>query len=167
MLMLLLLIGYGSTSDFMGNGLLALMRNPDQIALLKQQPGLIGSTVDELLRYDTPVQLLPFFAYEDVQIGNKLIRKDDQVNIVFGSANRDPGLCDNPERLDIRRREQKSLAFGVGARYCIGATLARAEAQIAFPAILKRFPNIHLKTEALTWFDSYSYRGLVSLPVAF
>jgi len=167
MLMLLLLIGYGSTSDFMGNGLLALMRNPDQIALLKQQPGLIGSTVDELLRYDTPVQLLPFFAYEDVQIGNKLIRKDDQVNIVFGSANRDPGLCDNPERLDIRRREQKSLAFGVGVRYCIGATLARAEAQIAFPAILKRFPNIHLKTESLTWFDSYSYRGLVSLPVAF
>lgn len=167
MLMLLLLIGYGSLSDFMGNGLLALMRNPDQLALLKQQPGLVGSAIDELLRYDTPVQLLPFFAYEDVQIGNKLIRKDDQVNILFGSANRDPGLCDNPEHLDIRRRELKTLAFGLGARYCIGATLARAQAQIAFPAILKRFPNIHLKTEALTFFDSYSYRGLVSLPVAF
>ena len=167
MLMLLLLIGYGSLSDFLGNGLLALIRNPDQMALLQQQPDLIGSAVEELLRYDTPVQLLPFFAYEDVQIGNKLIRKDDQVNIIFGSANRDPGLFENPDSLDIRRREQKNLAFGLGARFCIGATLARALAQIAFSAILKRFPNIHLKTETLTWFDSYSYRGLVSLPVAF
>lgn len=167
MLMLLLLIGYGSLSDFMGNGLLALIRNPDQIALLQQQPGLIASTVEELLRYDTPVQLLPFFAYEDVQIGNKLIRKDDQANIVFGSANRDPELCDNPDSLDIRRREQKNLSFGFGARFCIGATLARVQGQIAFSAILKRFPNIHLKTENLPRSDSYSYRGLESLPVAF
>lgn len=167
MLMLLLLIGYGSVSDSVGNGLLALIRNPDQMALLQQQPDLIAAAAEELLRYDTPVQLLPFFAYEDVQIGNKLIRKDDQVNIVFGSANRDPGLCDNPDSLDIRRREQKYLSFGLGARFCIGATLARALAQTAFSAVLKRFPNIHLKTENLTWFDSYSYRGLVHLPVAF
>lgn len=159
--------GHETTMNLIGNGLLALLRHPDQIKQLKTTPALIQSTVEELLRYDSSVQMTARSALVDVEIDGKLIRKGQQVIVVLGAANRDPDQFPDPDRLDIARTENRHIAFGQGIHYCLGAPLARVEAQIAINTLLRRMPTLRLQTNTLEWRDTVTLRGLKALPVAF
>jgi cytochrome P450 len=167
MCILLLVAGHETTVNLIGNGLLALMRHPDQMTALQQQPNLIESAVDELLRYDSPVQSTGRIAFEDVTIGDKRIRQGDRVTALLGAANRDPAVFANPDALDIRRGDKRYLSFGHGIHFCLGAPLARLEGQIAIAAVLRRLPHLQLQTDELTWREGFGFHGVVSLPVSF
>jgi pimeloyl-[acyl-carrier protein] synthase len=162
---ILLSTGHETTTHLIGNGLLALMQHPDQMKKLKEQPHLLDFAIDEILRYDNPVQITYRSTLEDVQLRDKLIRKGDLVNTILGAANRDPERFTHPDRFDITRNEGRHLSFGLGIHYCIGAPLVRLEAEIAFETILRRFPNIQLNTGTLEWQEHPIFRGLKSLPV--
>jgi cytochrome P450 len=162
---ILLSTGHETTTHLIGNGLLALLQHPDQMQRLQAQPGLIAPAVEEMLRYDSPVQITYRSALEDASLGGKLIHKGDLVNTVLGSANRDPQRFSNPDRFDITRNEGRHLGFGVGIHFCIGAPLVRLEAEIVFETILQRFPKISLASETLEWQEHPIFRGLKSLPV--
>jgi cytochrome P450 len=163
---ILLSTGHETTTHLIGNGILALLQHPDQLKLLKERPALIASAVDEILRYDNPVQITYRSAIEDAELNGKLIRKGDLVNTVIGSANRDPERFIEPHRFDITRDEGRHLSFGLGIHYCIGAPLVKLEAEIAFETLLRRFPNLALATDKLEWQEHPIFRGLKSLPVA-
>ncbi len=166
-LALLLAAGNGTTTHLIGNGLLALLRHPEQLDLLRTHPTRVPAAVVELLRYDGPVQLTSRRATEDVEIGGKEIREGQEVVMVLGAANHDPAVFPDPDRLDVTRRmDSHVVAFGHGIHYCLGAPLARVEAEIAFPALLHRFPHLRLAEETPEFFPSAVFRGLVSLPVA-
>ena len=162
---ILLSTGHETTTHLIGNGILALLQNPDQLKLLKDNPNLLDSTIDEILRYDNPVQITYRSALEDVEIKGKTIRKGDLVNTILGSANRDPERFNNPNQFDITRSEGRHLSFGLGIHYCIGAPLVKLEAEIAFETILHRFPNLQLKTEKLEWQEHPIFRGLKKLQI--
>lgn len=162
---ILLSTGHETTTHLIGNGILALLKHPDQLQLLKERPALIASAVDEILRYDNPVQITYRSALEDAELNGKLIRKGDLVNTVIGSANRDPERFMEPHRFDITRDEGRHLSFGLGIHYCIGAPLVKLEAEIAFETLLRRFPDLALATEKLEWQEHPIFRGLKSLPV--
>ncbi len=164
---ILLSTGHETTTHLIGNGLLALMQHPGQLELLQKQPGLLDSALDEILRYDNPVQITYRSAIEDAEIKGKLIHKGDLVNSILGSANRDPERFTDPDKFDITRNEGRHLGFGLGIHYCIGAPLVRLEAEIAFETILRRFPDIQLKTQNLEWQEHPIFRGLKLLPVLF
>ncbi len=163
---ILLSTGHETTTHLIGNGILALMQNPDQLQKLQNQPALLNSTIEEMLRYDNPVQITYRSAVEDAEINGKMIRKGDLVNSILGSANRDPGRFTNPDHFDIARNEGRHLGFGLGIHFCIGASLVRLEAEIVFATILRRFPKIRLATENLEWQEHPIFRGLKSLPVS-
>ena len=146
-MMLILVAGNETTRNLIGNGMLALLRNPDQLQRLRQDPGLLDSAVDELLRYDSPVQLDDRTAREDLEIGGKRIRAGQRVITMIGAANRDPEMFDDPDRLDLGRDRKSHLSFGRGIHYCLGAPLAVLEARIAFASLLDRFPSIRLAAE--------------------
>jgi cytochrome P450 len=164
---LLLVAGHETTTNLIGNGLLALMRHPDQMQKLKDDPSLIDSAVDELMRYDNPVQILWRVAKEDLKIGGKQIKEGQFVNVLVGAANRDPAHFPEPDRLDIEREAGRQVGFGLGMHYCVGAPLARLEGRIAIKTVLRRMPNLRLESEDLTWQENPILRGLESLPVAF
>lgn len=164
---LLLGAGHETTMNLIGNGLLALFRNPEQLAKLKAEPALIQSAVEEFLRYDGPVQMTARTALEPVEVGGKTIEKGQQVIIVLAAANRDPEPFADPDRLDITRKDNPHIAFSHGIHYCVGAPLARAEAQIVFSSLLRRMPNLRLHTEELEWREMVTLRGLKALPVDF
>jgi len=163
---ILLSTGHETTTHLIGNGILALLQNPDQLVKLQQQPQLISSAIEEMMRYENPVQITYRSAVEDVQMGGRQIRKGDLVNSILGSANRDLEKYTDPDRFDITRNEGRHLNFGLGIHFCIGASLVRLEAEIAFLTILRRFPNLQLTTEKLDWQEHPIFRGLKSLPVA-
>jgi len=163
---ILLSTGHETTTHLIGNGLLALLKHPDQLQKLKSKPVLLSSSIEEILRYDNPVQITYRSAVEDAQINGKSIRKGDLVNTIIGSANRDSLRFTNPDRFDITRNEGRHLSFGLGIHFCIGASLVRLEAEIAFETILRRFPNLKLATENLDWQEHPIFRGLKSLPVS-
>lgn len=163
---ILLSTGHETTTHLIGNGILALLQNPEQLKLLKERPALVASAIDEILRYDNPVQITYRSVLEDAELGGKLIRKGDLVNTIIGSANRDPERFMEPHRFDITRNEGKHLGFGLGIHYCIGAPLVKLEAEIAFETILRRFPNLQLNSEVLEWQEHPIFRGLNSLSVA-
>ena len=165
---LLLAAGHGTTTHLIGNGLLALLRHPDQLELLRQNPVLIGPAVLELLRYDSPVQMTGREASADLEIGGKRIYAGQHVMACLGAANRDPQQFPDPDRLDLRRAAGKHVAFGHGIHYCLGAPLGRLEAEIALSTLLRRFPTLHLEGDAdtLTWMGSRIFRGLRALPVS-
>jgi cytochrome P450 len=165
-LILLLAAGHGTTTHLLGNGLLALLRHPDQWRLLADDPGLAAPAVTELLRFDAPVQATSREALEDVNLGVKVIRRGQRARVLLGSANHDEAHFPDPDRLDIRRPGARILSFGHGIHTCLGAALARLEAQVAFVEITRRFPNTKLGTADLEWNRSISFRGLQSLPVA-
>jgi cytochrome P450 len=164
---ILLSTGHETTTHLIGNGLLALLQHPKQMQRLLAQPDLLTSAVEEMLRYDSPVQITYRSALEDAEIRGKRIRKGDLVNSILGSANRDPRRFSDPDRFDITRNEGRHLGFGVGLHFCIGAPLVRLEAEIVFDIILRRFPRISLAAETLEWQEHPIFRGLKSLPVHF
>jgi cytochrome P450 len=164
---LLLAAGHGTTTHLIGNGLLALLRNPDQLRQLRDDPSSIAAAVTELLRYDSPVQATGRIAAEALPIGARRVGVGKGVILCLGAANRDPEQFADPDRLDIGRRENRPIAFGHGIHFCLGAPLARIEAQIAFATLLRRLPGLRLETDVLEWEPSLSFRGLARLPVAF
>ncbi len=146
-LLLLLVAGNETTRNLIGNGLLALLRNPEELERLKEQPELLDSAIDELLRYDSPVQLDGRTLVVDVEMGGKQMRAGQQVVGVVGAANRDPEAFSNPDRLDIGRDEKSHISFGRGIHYCLGASLAMLEGRIALAGLLERFSSIRLAAE--------------------
>ena len=164
---LLMLAGHETTTNLVGNGVLALLRHPDQKEKLARNPDLIVSAVEELLRYDSPVQKMGRIALTDIHLAGKQIQQGDLVCLSFGAANRDPEQFPAPARLDIMRKPNRHLAFGHGLHYCVGAALARLEGQIAINTILGRLPKLQLETEDLEWNRNFTLRGLKSLPVTF
>jgi cytochrome P450 len=162
---ILLSTGHETTTHLLGNGLLALLQHRDQMAQLQAQPGLLTAAIEEMLRYDSPVQITYRSALEDADIQGKPIRKGDLVNSILGSANRDPERFSNPDRFDITRNQGRHMGFGIGIHFCIGAPLVRLEAEVVFETILRRFPKIRLTTETLEWQEHPIFRGLKSFPV--
>lgn len=162
---ILLSAGHETTSNLIGNGLLALLQHPDQLQKLREEPEWIASAIEEMMRYDNPVQISYRSAAEDVEIGGKLIRKGDLVNSILAAGNRDPERFTEPDRFDITRDEGRQLGLGLGIHFCLGAPLVRLEAQVAFTTILRRFPNLSLATNQLEWQEHPIFRGVKSLPV--
>jgi hypothetical protein len=159
--------GHETTVNLIGNGLLALYRNPDQLALLKANPALITNAIEEFLRYDSSVQLTGRVALEDIEdLGGKRIPKGESVLCLLGSANHDPAVYpDHPEKLDITRPNVRPLSFGGGIHFCLGAQLARIEAEIAISTLLRRLPDLRLDdAENPEWRPTFVLRGLKSLP---
>jgi cytochrome P450 len=163
---LLFFAGHETTVNLIGNGMFALLRHPDQLATLRAEPALIGSAIEELLRYDGPVQRTGRVALADVEIGGSVIRRGERVSVLLGAANRDPDRFAEPDRLDIARGDNHHLAFGGGIHYCLGAPLARVEAQVAIETLLRRLPGLGLRTDTPTWRDNLVLRGLTALPLA-
>jgi cytochrome P450 len=161
--------GHETTVNLIGNGLLALHRNPDQLALLKADPSLISNAIEEFLRYDSSVQMTGRVALEEIEdIGGKRIPKGESVLCLLGSANRDPAVySDRPDRLDITRPNVKPLSFGGGIHFCLGAQLARIEAEIAISTLLRRIPDLRLDdAENPQWRPTFVLRGLKQLPAS-
>jgi cytochrome P450 len=161
--------GHETTVNLIGNGLLALYRNPDQLALLKTNPSLITNAIEEFLRYDSSVQMTGRTALEDIEdLGGRRIPKGESVLCLLGSANRDPAVYpDRPDRLDITRPKIRPLSFGGGIHLCLGAQLARIEAEVAISTLLRRLPQLRLDdAENPEWRPSFVLRGLKSLPAS-
>jgi cytochrome P450 len=161
--------GHETTVNLIGNGLLALHRNPDQLALRKADPSLISNAIEEFLRYDSSVQMTGRVALEEIEdLGGKRIPKGESVLCLLGSANRDPAVySDRPDRLDITRPNVKPLSFGGGIHFCLGAQLARIEAEIAISALLRRIPDLRLDdAENPQWRPTFVLRGLKQLPAS-
>jgi pimeloyl-[acyl-carrier protein] synthase len=159
--------GQETTTNLIGNGLLTLLRHPDQLERLRADYSLIPSAVEELLRYESPSQHTARLAPDDVMLGGKLIRKRQAVYAVMGAANRDPERFTEPDRLDLGRQDNRHLAFAWGAHFCFGAALARIEGQIAFETVLRRLPGLSLVPEPVKWRENLGLRGLTALPVTF
>ena len=159
--------GQETTTNLIGNGLLTLLRNPAQLAQLRDDPSVIETGVEELLRYESPSQHTARLAPDDVVLGGKPIRKRDAVMAVMAAGNRDPKRFADPDKLDLTRKDNRHLAFGWAAHFCFGAPLARMEGQIAFAALLRRLPGLALETERLEWRENLGLRGLKALPVRF
>jgi cytochrome P450 len=170
MVFLLLVAGHETTVNLIGNGVLALLQHPDQLRKLKEDPSLIKPAIEELLRYDGPVETsTERFAREDVEIGDQVIPRGEMVLVVLAAADHDPGRFPDPDELDITRTDNRHLAFGKGIHHCLGAPLARMEGQIAISTLLRRMPNLRLKgsPESLSWRPGMILRGLRGLPVEF
>jgi cytochrome P450 len=159
--------GQETTTNLIGNGMLSLLRNPDQLEKLRSDLSLIPSAIEELLRYESPSQHTARLAPEDTALGGKQIGKRQAVIAVMGAANRDPERFPEPDRLDIARTDNRHVAFGWAAHFCFGAPLARIEGQITFETMLRRFPNLTLEAGPLTWRSNLGLRGLTALPVSF
>jgi cytochrome P450 len=160
--------GQETTTNLIGNGVLALLRNPEQLQKLRADASLIPSAVEELLRFDCPSQHTARLAPGDIEIAGKPIRTRQAVIAVMGAANRDPERFADPDRLDITRTNNRHVAFGWAAHFCFGAPLARLEGQIAFETIVRRLPELALQPAApLVWRHNLGLRGLTALPVVF
>lgn len=164
---LLLTAGHETTINLIGNGTLALLRHPEQMERLKENPALMKTAIEELLRYDSPVQATSRVVYEPVEIGNFTLTPRHQVNFMLGAANRDPARFENPNQLELGRQPNPHLAFGSGIHYCLGAPLARLEGRIAFSTLLRRMPDLRLETDDPKYRDNFTLRGLEALPVSF
>jgi pimeloyl-[acyl-carrier protein] synthase len=167
MCMLLFIAGHETTVNLIGNGLLALLDHPDQLEKLRDAPALIPVAVEELLRYDSPVQRTARITNADVEIQGRQIPTGSMVVAAIGAANRDPSHFVDPDRLDIARADNRHVAFGFGIHFCIGAPLARVEGQIALATLLRRMPTIAPRPAAPDWRESSTLRGLKTLPVSF
>ena len=162
----LLFAGHETTTNLIGNGTLSLLRHPDQLDLLRRRPELIPGAVEELLRYDSPVQRVRRITTCDIVIGGREIPKGTPVTAFLGSANRDPAQWDRPDELDVTRPDVFPMSFGGGPHYCIGAALARLEGRIAFETLLDRFDELRLSESFENrWHPNVAFRGLVKLPL--
>ena len=162
---LLFAAGHETTANLIGNGLLALLRNPEQWAALKADPALIPNAMDELLRYDSSVQMTARVTMEAVEVGGVQIDKGISVVCFLGAANRDPAIYADPDRLDVRRQNIRPLSFGGGIHHCLGAQLAKIEAHEAFAGLVRRLPNLQIpELSNPSWRRSFTLRGLTNLP---
>ncbi len=162
----LLIAGFETTIGLIGNGVLNLLRHPEQLRKLRDDPTLIESAVEECLRFEGPIILTPRFLHEDAEFGGVVIPKNTQVWAMLAAANRDPVQFPDPERFDISRQENEHLAFGGGTHFCLGAHLARMEAQVAIGTLVQRLDGLELVSEERRWGESL-FRVLGSLPVRF
>jgi cytochrome P450 len=164
-IILLFIAGHETVVNQIGNGLLALHRNQDQLAFLKENPDQIENAAEELLRYDTSVQLTARVATEDLRIGGADIRKGEKVMCLLGAANRDPDVYIDPDRLDLQRKDIQTMSFGGGPHFCVGAQLARLEGEVAIGTLIQRIPNLKIRNvEDPDWRNSFALRGLNKLP---
>lgn len=159
--------GQETTTNLIGNGLLSLFRNPQEMARLQGDLSLLPSAIEEILRFESPIQYTSRLAPDDVELGGKRIRKRQAVIAVMGAANHDPERFPNPDRLDITRGDNRHLAFGWAGHFCFGAPLARVEGQIAFATIFRRLHGLALEPAPLVWRHNQGFRGLEALPVTF
>jgi cytochrome P450 len=159
--------GQETTTNLIGNGLLTLLRNPDCLARLRDDPAIVEPAVEELLRYESPSQHTGRIVPEDWVLGGKTLKKGQAVMAVMAAANRDPLRFPDPDRLDLLRPDNRHLAFGWAAHFCFGAPLARLEGQIAFNTLLRRLDAVALDPAKLEWRENLGLRGLKSLPVRF
>ena len=166
LLRLLLVAGNETTVNLIGNGMLALLRHPEQLQRLREDPSLIPSAVEELLRYDSPVQLDLRRIVEDCEVNGFPVKRGEDMVLLIGSANRDPEQFEDPDRLDVGREGNSHISFGRGIHACIGAPLARLEGRIAIEVLLERFSSIRLSGPPARFRPSVVLRGLESLPVA-
>jgi pimeloyl-[acyl-carrier protein] synthase len=164
---LLLVAGNETTTNLIGNGLKALLEHPEQLRQLQDQPARIDSAVEELLRFDGPVQFTTRIARDPFTLRDKDIRAGDRIFLVIGAANHDPERFVEPDKLDVARQDNHHVAFGAGPHFCVGAPLARLEARIVFATLIKRFPRMHLEGGPLKYRDNFNLRGLKELPVKF
>jgi cytochrome P450 len=162
---LLFAAGFETTTNLLGNGLLALLQHPDQLDDWRAHPDIAGTAVEELLRYDSPVQFNMRCALEPADLIGVALERGDRVIVLQGAANRDPIRFARPDELDLRRANNVPLSFGWGIHHCIGAPLARMEGEIAFNALLARFRTIDLMTDSPRWRPGFTLRGLLELPL--
>lgn len=163
--LMLFIAGHETTVNLIGSGMLALLEHPEQLALLRENPDLMRQAVEELNRYDSPVQVAARIMAADVTLGETEIPAGAKVMMLLGAANRDPARYADPDRLDITRTGIKSLAFGGGPHFCIGASLARLEIPMVFTALLERYRSIELARRELSWRANFNLRGLNELPL--
>jgi cytochrome P450 len=157
--------GHETTTNLIGNGLLALHRSPDQWQRLKDAPSLIPNAIEELLRFDSSVQLTGRVTNTDVEVGGVTLPAGESVVMLLGAANRDPAQYADPDRLDVGRQNVRPMSFGGGIHHCLGAQLARLEGELAFAALIERMPTLELpEKETPAWRQSFTLRGLSRLP---
>lgn len=169
-ILLLVVVGHETSVNLIGNAMLTLFKHPAMLGLLREKPELIPPALEELIRYDGPVERAPMrFAAEDIKVADTLIHRGDAVSVVLAAANRDPAQFKEPDQLDIFRPDNKHIGFGLGIHYCLGAPLARLEGRIALEALLRHFACLELKEkpESLRWHTNPIMRGLHRLPVQF
>lgn len=163
----LLTAGHETTINLITKGVLALLRHPQALELLRSHPEFLPGAVEELIRYDNPVQMVTRWAYADIEINGKQIRRGDSIGLMLGSANRDPARFQNPDVLDIQRSDSKHCGFGSGIHFCLGSALARAEAAIALNVLLNRLPELRLAEENIQWANNIVFHGPKQMRVAF
>jgi len=167
MCLLLFIAGHETTVNLIGNGTLALLRHPDQLTKLRAEPALIGNAVEELLRYDSPVQRTARITTTEVELAGQPLPKGAMVITALGAANRDPAQFADPDRLDVTRKDPRHISFGFGIHFCLGAPLARVEGQLALGTLLRRAPDLALAEVNPEWRESSVLRGLKRLNVTF
>jgi pimeloyl-[acyl-carrier protein] synthase len=160
-------VGQETTENLIGNGVFALLNHPQELESLRQNPLLMGNALEELLRYDSPVQMISRTAIESVEMGGQVIRSGDKVNLLLGAANRDPEKFPEPDRLKWNRKESSRLPFGSGIHYCLGAELARLQGRVALGQLIQRFPQMLLEAEKTERRKNIVLRGFKVLPVTF
>jgi cytochrome P450 len=164
---LLFAAGHETTVNLIGNGLYSLLRRPDQWEVLRNDPALVPNAIEEILRFESPVQAVARTVSEPIEIRGVALEKMDIVVSLVGGANRDPAVFADPERFDVMRKDLRPLSFGGGIHFCLGAQLARIEAAVVFQTILRRLPNLRLlEPNHPKWRPSFVLRGLMELPVA-
>ena len=160
---LLLFAGNETTTNLIGNGILTLLRHPVELERLRENPNLMRTAIEELLRFDGPVQLTTRFAAEPIELDGHVIQPGDHIEFVLGAANRDPEEFEDPDRLDLGRRPNRHIGFGHGIHFCLGAPLARAQGQVAITTLINRYPTLALADENIQWRHNPILRGLEGL----
>ena len=167
MCLLLFIAGHETTVNLIGNGTLALLRHPEQLRTLQAEPALIGNAVEELLRYDSPVQRTARITNTEAEVAGQPMPRGTMVITALGAANRDPAQFPDPDVLDVTRKDPRHISFGFGIHFCLGAPLARVEGQVALGTLLRRMPNLALAESNPEWRESSVLRGLKRLNVTF
>jgi len=162
---MLLGAGHETTRNLIGNGMYTLLRHPEEIVELQKNPEIIRSAVEELLRYESPIQFAGRVVKEEMEICGVRLRQGQAIMFMLGAANRDPQQFKDPDHLDLKRLPNPHLAFGAGEHFCIGNQLARLEGQIAILKMVQRFTRMRLATKSPEWAPNYGFRGLKALPV--
>ncbi|MFP8877163.1 MAG: cytochrome P450, partial [Myxococcota bacterium] len=162
---LMIQAGHETTADMIALGMLALLRHPDQLALLRDRPDCLRNAIEEMLRYDGSNQLVQRVSYEDFELAGTRVGAGEVCSILTGAAGRDPERYENPDRLDIQRRDIQHFGFGYGSHICLGGSLARYELEAMLGSLIGRFPGLELAQEEIRYRDSLVLRGLVDLRV--